>query len=719
MSDDIKNKKMKQNNQNKTIEMNKITTKMEIELDYNNDNNDKTQSNSTINPLIIDNQILNSKSFGKNNTTQRSRALSTNTKNIVENIVQNLSFRQNIRFGQFMILLIMLLISTGQFIIFHIYANVAHDSTYQKINRPFVWIFLLFTIVYLLRLVHVIATWKSNVENFIEDKYKIDEPNENTAEEQKISTISKIKTKYNEMSKYYDANFDINGKYYLHLLYFGEFTESWIQFNNLVQLYSCTLPIGWNITFILLLIIESSHRTKFMFQKIWGEGHIIHFNERNFQVVLDIAIDLFFLIVPLIILWFGYKIPMSIVEILQVILIPSLSLLLKLPTVFEQSMYNNIAREISSEQAQVSKKIQRKRKSLFGLSVNENVVINQNKYFPRYMKLVVFYMSLIYSLGLSSILIVQLAGLPQLDTCTSALNSTTIWNNGCVIKIPFCKRIFQPPKCNCAYLKIEKDYTLKQLPYQVTTKMDGLRKVYIRYGNLTELPNNMENLVNMVDFDISFTKLREFNVDVGKWKKLVKLYLIQDKLQRYNVNAIWKHQNIVHLSLERNIGLMPPRIQSKMASLQYLGLNDNNMTGFNMMDISTKFFPNLKFLFLSGNYLLNLPDKSLKTNLVRLGIARCNLTTIPSYMPEFKRLKYLDARDNRIQRVDDEFIELIKKNNIESYFAGNDVCKTDTRLDCDPLCSQQCWSRHVSKNGRCDIACDSEQCQYDGGDCTR
>ena len=104
MSDDIKNKKMKQNNQNKTIEMNKITTKMEIELDYNNDNNDKTQSNSTINPLIIDNQILNSKSFGKNNTTQRSRALSTNTKNIVENIVQNLSFRQNIRFGQFMIL---------------------------------------------------------------------------------------------------------------------------------------------------------------------------------------------------------------------------------------------------------------------------------------------------------------------------------------------------------------------------------------------------------------------------------------------------------------------------------------------------------------------------------------------------------------------------------------------------------------------------------------
>ena len=226
------------------------------------------------------------------------------------------------------------------------------------------------------------------------------------------------------------------------------------------------------------------------------------------------------------------------------------------------------------------------------------------------MKLVVFYMSLIYSLGLSSILIVQLASLTQLDTCNSALNSTTIWNNGCVIKVPFCKRIFQPPKCNCAYLKIEKDYTLQELPYQVTTEMDGLRKVYIRYGNLTKLPSNMENLVNMVDFEISFTKLREFNVDVGKWDKLNKLHLMHNNLQQYNENALWEHQNVAGISLMHNIGLMPPRMRRKMPSLQYLELSNNNITGFKM-DISKEFFPNLKFLFLNGNYLLQLPDKSL------------------------------------------------------------------------------------------------------------
>jgi hypothetical protein len=454
-----------------------------------------------------------------------------------------------------------------------------------------------------------------------------------------------------------------------------------------------------------------------MFHKIWGNRFQIDFHERNFQVVLDIAIDLFFLIVPLIILWFGYKIPMSIIEILQVILIPSLSLVLKLPTLFEESVKNNIAHAISLEQARVTLKVDRKRKSLFGLSVNESIIENQNKYFPRYMKLVIFCLSLIYSLGLTIMVIVQLATLPPLDTCNMALNSTNIWENGCAMKIPFCKRIFQPPKCNCAYLKIEKDYTLKQLPYQVTTEMDGLRKVYIRYGNLTELPNNMENLVNMVDFEISFNKLREFNVDVGKWETLSRLSLMHNDLQKYDANALWKHQNIVGISLDHNVGLMLLSTQSKMPSLQYLSLSHNNINMFNL-DISKKHFPNLKFLFLNGNYLVKLPEKSLKDTLVALAISKCNLTSIPSYMIDFKHLKYLDVRDNHIQRVDDKLIDLISKNNIESYFAGNGVCATNKRLDCDPLCSQYCWSRHVASNGFCDVECNSEECQYDGGDCT-
>ena len=82
------------------------------------------------------------------------------------------------------------------------------------------------------------------------------------------------------------------------------------------------------------------------------------------------------------------------------------------------------------------------------------------------------------------------------DRCDATFDHSGVWN-GCAIKIPFCKRPFTP-KCNCAYLHIENDYTLT-LPQKMTTEMDGLRKVLIKNGNLTTLPKDMENLVEMRD----------------------------------------------------------------------------------------------------------------------------------------------------------------------------------------------------------------------------
>ena len=69
-----------------------------------------------------------------------------------------------------------------------------------------------------------------------------------------------------------------------------------------------------------------------------------------------------------------------VIRILQIVFIPSISLLSKLPTVIEQIIINNVNEEIASGQKQVSVNMKRKRKSLFGLSVNEEVVKNQNKY---------------------------------------------------------------------------------------------------------------------------------------------------------------------------------------------------------------------------------------------------------------------------------------------------------------------------------------------------
>eukprot|EP00942_MAST-04A_sp_MAST-4A-sp1_P000690 g690.t1 len=247
--------------------------------------------------------------------------------------------------------------------------------------------------------------------------------------------------------------------------------------------------------------------------------------------------------------------------------------------------------------------------------------------------------------------------------------------------------------------------------------MNGLRRVLIWNCNLTSLPPEMEKLSEMVDFEISFNRLEQFDVDVLKWPKLARLFLMYNKITTYNVNALWTHQNIHTLDLNDNIGLqMPDRnVDINMPRLTYLHLGNNSMNATIRFD--TTQFPTLNFLYLNGNRLIVFPDQSLKDSLIYLGIARCNLKSIPSYLSEFQKLKYIDARDNNISSIDSKLKDLVENNQIESYFSGNLICATDTSLDCKPLCSKYCWSRKQKGNGRCDVTCNSKACEYDGGDC--
>ena len=140
------------------------------------EDNDKksTINNPTINPLTIENPILNSRSLHKMNTTQRSRALSTNTKNIAQKIVDNLSFRKHVRFRGSIILFMILIISATHFTIFFLYANTGNSSRFYRISRPFVWVFLSFSIVYVLRFIHILVMWKNNATTFVKTKYEIE-----------------------------------------------------------------------------------------------------------------------------------------------------------------------------------------------------------------------------------------------------------------------------------------------------------------------------------------------------------------------------------------------------------------------------------------------------------------------------------------------------------------------------------------------------------------
>ena len=180
---------------------------------------------------------------------------------------------------------------------------------------------------------------------------------------------------------------------------------------------------------------------------------------------------------------------------------------------------------------------------------------------------------------------------------------------------------------------------------------------------------------------------------------------------------MWTHERLVALDLANNIGLpLPDNSNIRMPSLSYLSLVNNGITID--LEIDQEAFSSLLFLYLSGNNLQRFPDRSLKENLVTLGVSRCQLKSLPSYLSEFTKLRYLDARDNNITIVDDDLKALIEENEIESYFSGNEnLCRVDKSLDCEPLCSKYCASRKSSNNGFCNVECNDEKCEYDGGDC--
>ena len=77
-----------------------------------------------------------------------------------------------------------------------------------------------------------------------------------------------------------------------------------------------------------------------------GEEETINGDERLFQILLDAFTDMFFMIVPLSVLWFAYQMPIASEEILFIIIMPSLSLLGKLRGLFLHAIFNNIAGEI-------------------------------------------------------------------------------------------------------------------------------------------------------------------------------------------------------------------------------------------------------------------------------------------------------------------------------------------------------------------------------------
>ena len=572
-----------------------------------------------------------------------------------------------------------------------VYITFLYTKSFRAWHREWVWLFLLFAVLYSFLAVLYIFSWKQLVKNLF-------------ARLKSRNNLIKVKKGGVSIAKVImrlRTDFRINGTLYLWKLYFFEFLESVNQLVNLNTVYLCTLPVEMTTSICFLLAFDSVYRAYQMNQPYSVE-------RRNRQIKIDIAVDFLCVAVPLLVLWFVYSIPISISEMLQITLLPSFFIISKLRSILREIIrvrvdYDFVRKGsmIFTKEAENQKRITRTNSQSARLSKKQEMQM------PRRVTTAFSIYSLVYGLFLLSVAVAHLAMRPSgCDTIT--------WEKGCVNKIPFCKSLFTPT-CNCASLEIKNDYKLVALPSSLVDTMTGLRKVFVRNCNLTALPPRMEQLTEMVDFEVSFSQLQSFHVDVGKWEKLNKLHLQYNNITQYNENALWTHSNVAAIFLLGNKIRQIPFFASYLPSLNYLHIGENNIDI--EVPLSKKQFPSLVFLYVNGNNLIEFPDESLGASLVKLGVARCNLKTLPQYLSNFNSLKYLDARGNNITFVDNALKVLMKTNKVESYFAGNDVCKRDKSLDCEPLCSKYCWSRDVLNDGICDETCNTKICQFDGGDC--
>eukprot|EP00942_MAST-04A_sp_MAST-4A-sp1_P007962 g7962.t1 len=631
----------------------------------------------------------------------------------LEDIVKQLTFCNTVGLRGVMILLLILTVSAMHFLALYEYT---YNFNYMK--REGIWIFFMFFLLFLLLVIYLLTSWKRLTKRWIIRNYG---ENRNSRNISSLQNLARLYSRYFGVEK---------GKFFFFRLYLFEIIENWVQFYNIQTIHLCTLPLAWSMCFSFVLIAESSYRAFSLARRLWfSKEKNITVADRNIQYSIDIVIDLFFLVVPIGVIYFVYGIWTSVNETTWMLLTPSISLFGKFRRLmFEHTNQNaealvirnrdDFAKEVSFTTPTLTRI--RSRQSLFGRDFNDKVSRLQNAQFKRKPKLIVFIASILYVVVMIVCVIFQIIALSDSNVeCNSYISDDNkgYWEEGCIIKVPLCNNMFVS-KCDCAVLKIV-GHNMTKLSDEKFVKMTSLRNVEITRGRLNKLPDKMEELIKINRFIVSFNNIQTFDVDVLKWKYLSDLVLMFNNITKHHKN-LWLHPQLVNLAINSNKGFWIPQDVNNIKLPQLIYLHMGNNSGIIPNELSSTQLPAINNMYLNGNKMENFPSKfhTFQTTIQYLGIARCGLKELQQHLESFEKLVYLDARNNSITSISPEIKQMIKDTiDFESYFSGNPACQNDKDLNCTRLCTDYCWSEKGFTNGACDETCDSRECKYDGGEC--
>ena len=355
------------------------------------------------------------------------RLSSTKGKTLVQQAQEELTYCNLIGCRQVLLVLLIAAIETFQCVLVYLYSG--NNTGDFFISDPVIAVFFILSALFCIQLFWAMSRVIPIAKALLK-KYH-DPTRQNTS------------GSCNVMLKHYYSNIGLNGKYYLWKMYGYEFLENVVQFYNSRQVFFCSMGFHSSLLICIVLTLETSLRAHRLGKILWSsKTNIISVNERDMQIITDIVVDLFFLIFPIAITYYVYEVTLLPGETLLIILMPSLSLFVKLRFMFIQSIARSVDSIIFSLQEERSFRLNRNRASFFAIDRETRIVRLQNKHFPRSAKICVFVISMLSFVFMLSIVVVQLVTVGQVNSKCSRLlggSASDVWDKGCVAKTAFCK----------------------------------------------------------------------------------------------------------------------------------------------------------------------------------------------------------------------------------------------------------------------------------------
>ncbi len=580
----------------------------------------------------------------------------------IQNVGRQFAFCKNVGVTGICLFCISLLLGTCQLLIAMQY------TLYFQISRDGVWLFVAFSILFLLLVVYHLIFWKHMAEEAIK----------NATMGKKEKKKKEKKRKKFKLQKYIE-NFGFNGKWFLVKVYASEIIESCVQGYNLWNLYSCVLSPTSLLILCTFLFFDHVYRL----YMLWQPYNAVR---RDTQVFVDLCVDIICSSLPLLSLW-AFEIPFSVREITFLLLWPLGSTFLKLYDLMEENVSRRSTLNLIVLAESISVKNLRNRQSLFSKTAVEIGLEQQLSYFGRKVKLTISLFTIIMGFGfiIFGFLVFSVR-----------LNCGKFWSEACTIKLPFCRLDFA---CDCAILDVDK-HNFTMLPDAVH-EMKNLRSVSVTRGPLRHLPS-LEN----------FGVLARLNMNENLLNQLSDLpqnilYLSFEKNNVSSIQFLGKLNHLVTISASyNNISTFPP----VGASLTQMLMRGNNLKTIG----DTK---EIRILDVGENRIESLPAQS---GVVILEIHNNNLTALPSW----SHLSVLDARYNLLQNLPED-VHLT-----DAWLRGNPLCENGWEPSsrtlknafekpgrgCTKQCSNVCLDVDLG-DGYCNSHCNSKPCNFDKGDC--